>query len=65
MKSKYSFNEDRNKQYDEISSEKYLSLWSSVIYGVYGSSGEITEWKQKGKEWSNIRLVILILLLEI
>lgn len=56
MKSKYSFNEDQNKQYDEISGEKYLSLWSSVIYGVYGSSGEITEWKQYGKEWSNIKI---------
>ncbi len=56
MKSKYNFNENQNKQYDEISSEKYLSLWSSVIYGVYGSSGEITEWKQKGKEWSNIKI---------
>lgn len=53
---KYSFNEDQNKQYDEISSEKYLSLWSSVIYGVYGSSGEIAEWKQKGKEWSSIKI---------
>lgn len=56
MKSKYNFNEDQNKQYNEISREKYLSLWSSVIYGVYGSSGEITEWKQKGKEWSNIKI---------
>lgn len=56
MKSKYNFNEDQNKQYNEISGEKYLSLWSSVIYGVYGSSGEITEWKQKGREWSNIKI---------
>lgn len=56
MKYKYNFNEAQNKQYDEISSEKYLSLWSSVIYGVYGSSGEITEWKQKGKEWSSIKI---------
>lgn len=56
MKNKYNFNENQIKQYDEISGEKYLSLWSSVIYGVYGSSGEITEWKQYGKEWSNIKI---------
>ena len=56
IKNKYSFNENQNKQFVEISGEKYLTLWSSVIYGVYGSSGEITEWKQKGKEWSNIKI---------
>ena len=31
-------------------------MWSSAIYGVYGSSGEISTWKQKGREWSNIRI---------
>lgn len=56
LKTKYSFSDSQNKQYAELISEKYLTLWSSAIYGVYGSSGEITEWKQKGKEWSNIRI---------
>ena len=56
IKNNYAFNENQNKQYEEISGDKYLSLWSSVIYGVYSSSGEITEWKQKGKEWSNIKI---------
>lgn len=56
LKNKYSFSDSQNKQYVELTSEKYLTLWSSVIYGVYGSSGEITEWKQKGKEWSNIKI---------
>ncbi len=56
MKTKYNFNEDQKKQFAEINSEEYLSLWSSVIYGTFGSSGEITEWKQAGKEWSNIQI---------
>ena len=54
LKLKYNFNENQLKQYEELTSNKYLSLWSSAIYGVYGSNGNITEWKQKGKEWSNI-----------
>ncbi len=56
MKIKYNFNEEQKKQFAEINSEKYLSMWSSVIYGTFGSSGEITEWKQVGKEWSNIQI---------
>ena len=44
------------KQYEELSSDKYLTMWASAIYGVYGSSGEISTWKQKGREWSNIRI---------
>ena len=31
-------------------------MWASAIYGTYGSSGEITTWKQKGREWSDIKL---------
>lgn len=31
-------------------------MWASAIYGTYGSSGPITEWKQKGKEWSDIKI---------
>ena len=53
---KYKFNEIQKKQYEELNSEKYDSMWSSAIYGVYGSSGAITEWKQHGKEWSKIRI---------
>lgn len=56
MKTKYNFNEEQKKQFAEINSEEYLSMWSSVIYGTFGSSGEITEWKQAGKEWSNIQI---------
>ena len=53
---KYNFNEVQKKQYEELMKDEHNNLWSSVIYGTYGSSGEITEWKKRGKEWSNIRL---------
>lgn len=56
MKTKYNFNEEQKKQYAELNSEEYLSMWSSIIYGTFGSSGEITEWKQAGKEWSSIQM---------
>ena len=56
LKTKYNFNVMQLKQYDELSSEKYTTMWSSAIYGVYGSSGEVSTWKQKGREWSNIKL---------
>lgn len=50
LKTKYNFNVMQLKQYDELSSEKYTTMWSSAIYGVYGSSGEVSTWKQKGRE---------------
>ena len=53
---KYNFTEEQRKQYEELMKDEHNSLWSAVIYGTYGSSGEITEWKKRGKEWSNIRL---------
>ena len=56
VKDKYNFNEIQNKQLAELTSDKYTTMWASVIFGTYGSSGPITEWKQKGKEWSNIRI---------
>ena len=56
MKTKYGFTEEQNKQLKELTSDKYLTMWASAIYGTYGSSGPITEWKQKGKEWSDIKI---------
>ena len=50
LKTKYSFNATQLKQYDELSSDKYITMCASSIYGVYGSSGEISIWKQKGRE---------------
>lgn len=56
MKTQYSFSESQLAQFTELTSEKYQNLWSNVIYGVAGSSGEITEWKQKGMTWSDIKI---------
>ena len=56
LKTKYNFNATQLKQYDELSSDEYVTMWASAIYGVYGSSGEISTWKQKGREWSNIKI---------
>lgn len=56
MQKLYTFNDSQIEQLNELTSEKYLNMWSNVIYGVYASSGEITEWKQKGKEWSKIKI---------
>ena len=56
MIKEYNFNELQLKQYDELSSPKYLSLWNNAIYGFYGSNGEFVNWKQKGESWSDIRI---------
>ncbi len=40
---------------DELLSDKNKNLWSSAIYGYYSSSGEITEWKQRNREWFDIK----------
>lgn len=53
---KYKFNSIQQKQLKELLSDKYVMLWTSAIYGSYSSSGEYTDWKQRGKEWSNIRI---------
>ena len=55
MKDKYSFNADQIKQLNELSGEKYLSLWNSVIYGNI-SYNEFAGWKQYNKEWSSIKI---------
>ncbi len=56
MKEKYNFNEEQLKQYEELTSEEYDSLWYAVIYGNYKDNGEIDDWKQAGREWSNIKI---------
>ena len=53
---KYNFTEKQREQYLELTSEENDKLWYGVIYGNYRENGEITEWKQAGKEWSNIKI---------
>ena len=53
---KYNFTAEQKKQFEELTSDDYITMWASAIYGTYGSSGPITEWKQKGKEWSDIKI---------
>ena len=50
----YSFNELQMKQYNELLSNEYSSLWNDIIYGI--DSGEYTTWRQSGASWSNIRI---------
>ena len=55
MKSQYNFNSAQNTQLAELSSDKYASLWSGVIYGSNGS-GEYVNWRQGDPSWSNVRI---------
>ena len=54
MKNVYHFNPNQIKQYDELSSNEYASLWNNVVYGM--DSGEYINWKQKNAPWSAIRI---------
>ncbi len=54
MKTKYGFNQKQIKQLDELSSDKYSSLWGSIVYGV--DSGEYTNWRQYDSSWANVRI---------
>ncbi len=54
MKNEYNFNLHQLKQYNELSSNEYASLWNSVVYGI--DSGEYINWRQKNAPWSNIRI---------
>ena len=55
MKGEYHFNSAQLTQYDELSNEKYASLWNGVIYGGT-DSGEYVNWRQMGQSWSNIKI---------
>lgn len=54
MKNEYHFNPNQIKQYNELSSDEYASLWNSVVYGM--DSGEYINWRQKNAPWSSIRI---------
>lgn len=55
MKIDYHFNAAQIRQYNELSSSEYNSLWGGVIYGL-NNTGEFINWRQAGQSWSNIRI---------
>lgn len=54
MKTKYNFNSNQLKQYNELASDNYATLWNNVIYGI--DSSEYISWRQYGATWSNIKI---------
>ena len=54
MKTKYNFNSNQLKQYNELASGNYAMLWNNVIYGI--DSSEYISWRQYGATWSNIKI---------
>ena len=55
MKTKYNFSPKQMIQYNEITDNKYASLWNGVIYGSR-ASGEFDDWMQINSSWSNIKI---------
>ena len=55
MKNDYHFNSAQIRQYNELSSSEYNSLWGGVIYGL-NNIGYFINWRQAGQSWSNIRI---------
>ena len=55
MKKDYHFNAAQIRQYNELSSSEYNSLWGGVIYGL-NNTGDFINWRQAGQSWSNIRI---------
>lgn len=55
MKNKYKFNQEQLKQLNELSDNKYASLWNGVIYGSV-NSGEYINWRQGDSSWANIKI---------
>lgn len=55
MKNDYHFNAGQIRQYNELSSSEYNSLWGGVIYGL-NNTGDFINWRQAGQSWSNIRI---------
>lgn len=55
MKNDYHFSSAQNKQLEELTDNKYASLWNGVIYGA-ADSGEYVNWRQAGQSWSNIKI---------
>lgn len=55
MKNEYHFSSAQIRQYNELSSSEYNSLWGGVLYGL-NNTGDFINWRQAGQEWSNIRI---------
>ena len=51
----YSFNPTQMKNYNELSDGQFADLWSNIIYGSH-ETGDYVTWRQRGREWSNIRI---------
>lgn len=54
MKKIYLFNPSQIRQYNELSSDEYASLWNGVVYGF--DPGEYINWRQKNAPWSTVRI---------
>lgn len=55
MKNEYHFSPAQIRQYNELASSEYNSLWGGVIYGL-NNTGDFINWRQAGQSWSNIRI---------
>lgn len=55
MKNEYHFSPAQIRQYNELSSSEYNSLWGGVLYGL-NNTGDFINWRQAGQSWSNIRI---------
>lgn len=55
MKNEYHFSSAQIRQYNELSSSEYNSLWGGVLYGL-NNTGDFINWRQAGQSWSNIRI---------
>ena len=54
MKNEYNFSPSQMLQYNELSNNKYSSLWNSIVYSI--DSSEYLSWRQESDYQSNIRI---------
>ena len=55
MKTQYRFSPVQLKQYNELSDNKYASLWNNAIFGSI-DSGEYVNWRQTDPQWASIKV---------
>ena len=56
MTNLYMFDSNQLQQLKELTSDKYVSLWNNVIYGISSNSEKYMNWKQNTPNWSNIKI---------